>query len=390
MAELSNPTLTGILAEIIEFRHRIHSQPELSGEEKSTSLALAQELMVEGLTVQTFDNSTGLVAQYPGKDRSKAVAIRADLDALPLQEKSGKSWASQKPGIMHACGHDGHASLLLGLGKWLARTKPAYPIDIHLIFQPAEESGQGAPQMIENGILHQPRQVEAIFGLHGWPELPVGKWAVHETAVMASVDNFDITLFGKGAHGAMPHQGVDPIVAAAQLILAAQTLVSRNTPPLQSGVVTVGAIESGKTYNIIPVECRMKGTIRAFDPGVRKSLCQGLEKLVAHLPQAMGLTSEIKWTESTPATNNHPAMSQLVREAIEQTFGSGAIQTIPPSMGGEDFSYFLEKVPGAYFWLGLGDGQGLLHNPRFDFNDHAFEPGLQVLIRLLELYGSRR
>ncbi len=377
-----------IIAEITEFRHQLHANPELSGLERSTTQALLTELAREGLEAISFGENTGVVAHYPGRDRKRAIAIRADLDALPLHEMSGKPWASRKAGIMHACGHDGHASLLLGLGKWLARTQPDYPIDIHLIFQPAEESGQGAPQLIKAGILQSPAKVEAVFGLHGWPELAAGKLAVHDRAVMASVDNFEIVIRGKTAHGAMPHQGLDPIVAAAQLILAAQTLVSRQVPPMQAGVITFGAVEAGKAFNIIPGECRLKGTIRAFDAKVRQGLQAGLEKLTTQLTAALGLNGGLAWIENTPATLNHPPMAALVRQAIVSTLGDESLEGILPSMGGEDFSHFLEAVPGAYFWLGVGNAQGLLHNPRYDFNDEAFLPGLRVLVRLLELYRA--
>lgn len=375
---------------ITEFRHTLHAAPELSGEEKATSRAVRSALEAEGLEVRGFAGHEALVAVFPGLNRQRAIAVRADMDALPLQETSGKAWASRKPGIMHACGHDGHAALLVGLGKYLARRGQPFPIDVHLFFQPAEESGQGAPFMIADGVLSGGgAPIEAIFGLHGWPELPAGTLAVHDTAVMASVDNFDLTLTGKGAHGAMPQQGLDPVVAAAHLITAAQTLISRKTSPLAAGVITFGSIEAGKTYNVIPSECRLKGTLRALDAEVRKSLRQGLEHLAAQLPPAFGLTATLKWIEGTPATTNHPEMAGLVRQAITDTLGAKALRTMPPSMGGEDFAYFLEKVPGAYFWLGVGDGQGLLHNPKFDFNDEVFEPALKVLVRLLELYSAR-
>jgi amidohydrolase len=377
-----------IINEITEFRHGLHAAPELSGDEKTTSRSVRSALEAEGLEVRGFAGHQALVAVFPGRDRSRAIAVRADLDALPLQETSGKPWASRKAGIMHACGHDGHAALLVGLAKYLARHAQPYATDVHLFFQPAEESGQGAPLMIADGVLSGQAKVEAVFGLHGWPELPVGTLAVHDTAVMASVDNFEIGIKGKGAHGAMPHQGLDPVVVAAHLITAAQTLVSRRTPPLSSGVVTFAHIEAGKTYNVIPSECRLKGTVRALDSEVRKNLKQGLEQLTMQLPAAFGLTSSLEWIESTPATTNHPPMSALVKRAIAETLGTGALRSIPPSMGGEDFAYFLEQVPGAYFWLGVGDAQGLLHNPRYDFNDAAFEPALKVLTRLLELYSE--
>lgn len=387
---MNSPDLHGIVAEITELRHRLHAAPELSGDEKDTAAAVAAELRREGFEPRTFAGHQGLVALWPGLNRSKAIAIRADLDALPLQEQSGKPWASRRSGIMHACGHDGHAALLVGFAKWLARQGKAYPYDIALVFQPAEESGQGAPQLIDAGLFSGTPQIEAMFGLHGWPEIPAGTIAVHDRGVMASVDNFDIVLTGRGAHGAMPHQGIDPVVAAAHLITAAQTLVSRRIAPLSAGVITFANIEAGKTYNVIPSQCRMRGTVRALDAEVRRTLREGLENLVAQMALALGVDSAFAWIESTPATVNHPSMAALVRQAARRALGTEALREIPPSMGGEDFSYYLEKVPGAYFWLGVGDAQGLLHNPRYDFNDAAFEPALKVLAALLDEFFLSR
>jgi len=375
-----------IIAEITAFRRRLHQEPELSGQEKDTSAALVSELEREGFAPRTFIDHRAVVALWPGKDRSRALALRADMDALPLQEQSGMPWTSQRPGIMHACGHDGHASLMLGVAKSLARRGKAYPCDIALLFQPAEENGQGAPALIKDGFLEGPPRIEALFGLHGWPELPVGKLAVHDTSVMASVDNFDIVLHGKGGHGAMPHQGFDPITAAAHFITAAQTLISRRLSPLHAGVLTFGSIKGGKAHNVIPSECQLKGTIRAMTPETRQMLKDGLQNLVLDFPPAFGCKGALTWVESTPATLNNPAMAALVKSAVTQALGNEALEEIPPSMGGEDFSYFLEKVPGAYFWLGVGDGQGLLHNPRYDFNDAAFAPGLRVFETLIERY----
>ena len=241
--------------------------------------------------------------------------------------------------------------------------------------------------MIENGVLENPK-VEAIFGLHGWPELPAGTVAVPEKAVMAAVDNFSLQLHGRGGHGAMPHLTLDPIVAAAAIITSAQTLVSRRAPPLESAVLTFGSIAAGHAQNIIPETCLLRGTLRSFDPVLRASLKEGFESLVKHTATAMGVRSELEWLEACPATLNDPAMAMLARNAATDALGIASIRDRVPSMGGEDFAYFLEQVPGAYFWLGLGMERGGLHNPRFDFNDEALAAGIAVFAGIIERYSQ--
>lgn len=374
-----------LLEESIQFRRSIHRRPELSGEEIETRQKIVEALQSAGYTPKTFANHQGIVALWPGRDRTRAIAFRADLDALPLQEHSGKPWASEKPMIMHACGHDGHASILLAFAKWLARLGQTFAVDVAFIWQPAEETGQGAPALIADGVLQGPPCIETIYGFHGWPELAEGKIAVHRKAVMASVDNFDITFTGVGAHGAMPQLGKDPVVAAAHLITVAQSLVSRSIAPLQNGVVTFAHIEGGRTYNVIPERCHLKGTIRALDHGVRKTLREGLERMVTHVAETFSIGAKLHWVEGTPATVNHENEAKRVEQAVIESLGKDALVDIPPSMGGEDFSYFLEKVKGAYFWLGQGHVQGMLHNPRFDFNDETQATAMKVLFRILEL-----
>jgi amidohydrolase len=252
-----------------------------------------------------------------------------------------------------------------------------------LLFQPAEENGEGAKGLIDDGALDDPKAL-AVFGLHGWPDLESGFVAVHRHAVMASVDNFEIRIQGKGGHGAMPHQTRDPIITAAQLITAAQSLVSRRTAPLDSSVITFGRIQGGKTHNVIPASCSLWGTIRTLDAEVRQNMRDQLETLCRNLGEAFETPIALDWQETCPATVNDPAMADLARTAAEKALGPDAIRDIPPSMGGEDFSYFLERYPGAYFWLGLGKGQGPLHNPRFDFNDESLETGIKVFLSVLE------
>lgn len=372
-----------ILRDCTEIRRRIHRDPELSGEENRTRDLVLAELKAAGLETRVFPDSTAVAALWPGLDRTRSIAFRADMDALPMEETSGLPWASGSGRAMHACGHDGHASILLGLAKHLAREGKRYATDVKLLFQPAEEAGNGARQMVLQGALESPR-VESIFGLHGWPDLPLGTVGVHGGAVMASVDNFEITVLGKGGHGAQPHHAADPIFAAAQLISALQSLVSRSSDPLETAVLTVAHIQAGRTFNVIPEECFMRGTLRAHSPALREKLKSGLDALRLGLCRGLGLDSRLDWVESCPATLNDPAMAALARRAAIRAFGAEKVVEPRPSMASEDFPFFLEKTPGAYLWLGLGNERGGLHNPRFDFNDAALETGIRLFLAILE------
>jgi amidohydrolase len=379
----SAPIDEDIVRDCTAIRRRLHRGAELSGEERNTRDLILTELRAAGLETITFPESTAVVGLWPGRDRTRAVAFRADMDALPLQETSGLPWASQSGHAMHACGHDGHTGILLGLAKQLARTGKTYPVDIKLLFQPAEEAGNGAKQMVLDGALQAPK-VEAVFGLHGWPDLPLGTIGIHGGAVMASVDNFELTLIGKGGHGAQPHATVDPVFAAAQLVSAAQSLVSRSIDPLDSAVLTFAQIQAGRTYNVIPEECLLRGTIRAHHPQVRERLKTGLENLATHLCAGLGLEAGLRWVEGCPPTINDVAMAALARRAAGKAFGAENCVEPRPSMAAEDFPFFLEQVPGAYLWLGLGNARGSLHNPRFDFNDEALEMGIRLFLAILE------
>ena len=376
-----------IVGESVEIRRRIHRVPELSGQEFRTRDLVLGELQSLGFEVRTFPGSAGVAALWPGRDRSRCLAFRADMDALPLEETSGLPWASESRQAMHACGHDGHTSILLGFAKHLARSGTVHSVDVKLLFQPSEESGNGARQMVLEGALEAPA-TRAVFALHGWPDLPVGRAGVHRGAVMASVDNFELMVLGRGGHGAQPHQARDPIFAAAQLVSAAQSLISRSADPLASAVLTFGHIQAGRTYNVIPEECRLLGTLRSHAPAVRESLKSGLDALRLNLCRGLGMESRLTWVEGCPATLNDGDMADVVRRAALRELGAGNCVEPAPSMAGEDFSFFLEKVPGAYFWLGLGDGRGSLHNPRFDFNDEALETGIRLFAAILEEWSA--
>lgn len=383
--------MTGIAPEIVkrcvDIRRRIHGDPELSGQEWKTRDLIVGELEACGYKPRTFPGSAAVAALWPGLDHGRCVALRADMDALPLQETSELPWASRSGGAMHACGHDGHSSILLGVARQLAAAGPALATDALLLFQPAEESGNGARGMIEAGVFDG-LKLEAIFGLHGWPDLPLGKVGVHGGPVMASVDNFEIAIRGRGGHGGQPHHTLDPIHAAAQLIAALQSLVSRTVDPLKSAVLTVGQIRGGSTYNVIPGECILKGTLRTHDETVRQGLKGRLETLTRGIAGGLGLESGLAWVEGCPPTVNDPAMAALARKAAERALGAGCWLDPEPTMAGEDFSFFLEKAPGAYLWLGLGGDHGPLHNPGFDFNDKALESGIRLFLEILKGFGG--
>ena len=380
-----NPIFLPLAVECREIRRRLHRGPELSGEEFSTRAALLEDLRSLGFSPQTFSDNAGIVALWPGVDGNtgNCLALRADMDALPVQETSQLPWASERPGIMHACGHDGHMAILLGVARWLSRQGKPTAKPVKLVFQPAEEKGGGAASLIAHGVLENPK-VDAIFALHGWPELPLGAVSAPSGPVMAAVDNFTILLKGRGGHGAMPHLTRDPIVAAANLITAAQILVSRRCSPLASAVLTFGNISAGETFNVIPETCVLRGTLRTLDPALRASLREDFDALARNSAAAMGVQAETEWIESCPPTVNHPGMAALCRNAASRALGSDRLRDTPPSMGGEDFAFFLERIPGAYFWLGLGMERGGLHNPRFDFNDEALASGIAVFAALIE------
>jgi amidohydrolase len=388
MPEATLDPFLSIAAESRELRHRLHARPELSGSEFATRDVVVETLRALGFEPRIFADSTGVSALWPGRGAGPCIALRADMDALPLQEDSGRPWASQVPGVMHACGHDGHTAVLLGVARWLRDSEKAFAGPVKLIFQPAEETGLGAPSMIDEGVLNDPK-VEAVFALHGWPELEAGKIVVPDRAVMAAVDNFTLTLRGKGGHGAMPHLARDPVVAAAALISSAQTLVSRRASPLDAAVLTFGQVAAGKTHNVIPETCLMRGTLRTLDPVLRKTLMEDFDALTRHLSAAHGVEPVLEWVEACPATLNDPGMAALAREGARKRLGDACLRSLPPSMGGEDFSYFLQKAPGAYFWLGLGMERGGLHNPRFDFNDEALATGIAAFAGIVEEFYAR-
>ncbi len=374
-----------VIKSCIDIRHRIHSAPELSFQEKQTKTLLLEALEPLGFEISEQSGNPGFSALWPGLDRTASIALRTDMDALPIQETSGKGWASKVKNVMHACGHDGHAAILYGLAQMLVRNKKQYPLDIKLIFQPAEEKGCGAAAMIKEGVLKNP-EVKAIFAMHAWPSIASGSASVHAGPMMASVDNFNIQIDGKGGHGAWPHRSLDPIPLAAHLITMAQSLLTRTVNPLEPVVLTFGQVIAGSAHNVIPNNCELKGTLRTHNDKVRRQLKAAFERMLKGVVQAHGMECDIRWSDECPATVNPPEMAELVQKSIVTALGEKNTIEEAPNMAGEDFSFFLNEIPGAYLWLGVGESQGGLHNSRFDFNDQSIETGIKIYLQILEDY----
>jgi hippurate hydrolase len=379
-------------AEMTEWRRDLHAHPELSMQEHRTSALVQDRLRAFGVDeIITGMAETGVVGVIRGRTGSdRAIGLRADMDALPMQEETGLPHASQNPGVMHACGHDGHTAMLLGAAKYLAETRN-FDGTVYLIFQPAEEFEAGGDKMVKDGLF-QRCPMQMVFGLHNWPNAPVGRFLWRSGPIMAAVAFFDITITGKGSHGALPHQGVDPIVAAAQIITALQTVVSRNVEATKGGVVSVGAIAGGDAYNIIPERVTLKGTARWFDPRVGDAIETGVRRIVHGIAESLGATAELHYFRHAPATINDPEATVLTVAAAEAVSGAAQVRELPaPTMGGEDFAYMLNAKQGSYIMLGSGTGADTpqLHHPRYDFNDEVLTAGASYWATLAERFLAR-
>lgn len=366
-----------LLPELTEVRHDLHAHPEIAFDLPRTSELVAERLRSLGLQPRTGVGGCGITAVIPSDGGGAAIALRADMDALPMDEETGLPYASRTPGAMHACGHDGHTAILLGAAAVLAQLRERLPGPVLLIFQPAEEIVRGADAMIQAGALDDPRPA-AIFGLHGWPGIPVGTVGLREGPLMASADTWDAVVRGKGGHAAHPEGTNDPIVASAQLITAWQTIVSRRTPAVSSVVLTVTRVEAGSAYNIIPPEARLAGTFRTLSTEMRERVPQLMTEIGSNICRAMGCSLELTVTPGTTVTVNHGGLARHVATVL----GEDRVRWVEaPSMGGEDFGRFAEVVPGCFLWLGLGD-RPFCHHPSFDFADDALPVGIEVLCRL--------
>ena len=368
------------------WRKDIHAHPETAYEEHRTAAKVAQLLQSFDLEVHTGLAVTGVVATLQGnKPGSGCIGLRADIDALNLQELNKFEHCSRHDGKMHACGHDGHTAMLLGAAKYLSQNRD-FAGTVVFIFQPAEEGEAGAKMMCDQGLFER-FNVDAVYGMHNWPGIEQGKFAVHTGPVMASMDLFDITISGQGCHAGMPHLGIDPIMVAGQLIGALQSIVSRDLDPLHSGVVSITQIHAGEAYNVIPDSVTLSGTCRAFSVEQQQQIESLMRQRVASICEAFGARGELDYRRVAPCTENHPQQTQICAQVTTDLVGAeNVILDQAPSMGSEDFAFMLLEKPGAYIWIGNGVMQGGkgLHNPHYDFNDEVLALGASYWVALTQ------
>jgi amidohydrolase len=379
--------------QIVEWRRHLHQRPELGFQEQLTAQFIAQKLQEWGIEHQTGIAKTGIVATISSDRPGPVLAIRADMDALPIHEENDVPYCSQHDGIMHACGHDGHTAIALGTAYYLAQHRERFSGTVKIIFQPAEEGPGGAKPMVEAGVLKNP-DVDAIIGLHLWNNLPLGTVGVRNGALMAAVECFNCKILGKGGHGAMPHQTVDSIVVSAQIVNALQTIVARNVDPIESAVVTVGKLHAGTALNVIADTACMSGTVRYFNPKFEGYFEQRIEQVIAGICQSQGASYEFEYLPLYPPTINNPQMAELVRSiALDVVETPAGIVPECQTMGGEDMSFFLQAVPGCYFFLGSANPDKDLayphHHPRFNFDETALEMGVEIFVRCVEKFCKR-
>jgi amidohydrolase len=379
---------------LVEWRRKLHQKPELGFQEHITAQFIQQKLEEWQIPHQTEIAKTGIVATIKSNSPGKILAIRADMDALPIQEANEVPYCSQHDGKMHACGHDGHTAIALGTAYYLAQHRDNWSGTVKIIFQPAEEGPGGAKPMIEAGVLHNP-DVDAIIGLHLWNNLPLGTIGVRSGALMAAVECFRCQILGKGGHGAMPHQTVDSIVVASQIVNALQTIVSRNINPLDAAVVTIGEFHAGTALNVIADTANLSGTIRYFDSKLETLISHRLEAIISSICQMHGADYKLDHWQLYPPTINDSAIAELVRSVAAEVVET-PIGVVPEcqTMGGEDMSFFLQQVPGCYFFLGSANpDQGLAyphHHPRFDFDETALGMGVEIFVRCVEKFLSKK
>ena len=370
--------LTARVGEFIQLRRDIHRHPELAFEEHRTAELVATRLEAWGYSVHRGLGGTGVVGTLKRGNSERSLGLRADMDALPIQETTGVEWASSKPGLMHACGHDGHTAMLLAAAQTLAHDT-TWDGTLHLIFQPAEEGGGGAVCMMQDGLFDL-FPCDAVFAMHNMPGVPAGHFVFRDGAAMASSDYVTIQVHGTGGHGAMPHRSADPLVAAASIVMALQTVVSRNVDPLHTAVVTVGAMHSGQANNVIPALATLELSVRALDADVRQLLEHRIKALVAAQAESFGVRAVVTWKPGYCVLVNALNETNFARQVAVNMVGAERVILQGPALtGSEDFAFMLEKIPGSYLLIGNGDGDSagacMVHNPGYDFNDDIIDIG---------------
>ncbi|MET0284001.1 MAG: M20 aminoacylase family protein [Polyangiales bacterium] len=382
---------------IATVRRDLHAHPELCFEEDRTADLIAKQLEGWGIPVHRGLGKTSVVGILKNGSSTRAVGLRADMDALPITERNTFAHASQHPGRMHACGHDGHVAMLLSAAEYLAKHRN-FDGTVYLLFQPAEEGGGGAREMIKDGLFEK-FPMEAVFGAHNWPGIPEGKVALRSGPVYASSNEFKITIRGKGSHAAMPYLGIDPMPVACQMVMAFQTIISRNKPHMEPGVLSVTKIHGGEATNVVPDHCVLEGTVRTFSAELLDLIEQRMRTIAESTCAAFETSCEFEFERNYPPTINHEAETELAREVFRDVLGADNVIDFEPTMGAEDFSYFLQAKPGSYFMIGNGEGQHrdsghgmgpcMLHNPSYDFNDALIPIGGSLWVALAERWLSR-
>lgn len=382
-------SLSQRVGEFISLRRDIHAHPELAFEEHRTAALVAGKLRDWGYEVTRGLGGTGVVGRLRRGSGHKCLGLRADMDALPITEKTGHEWTSRNAGVMHACGHDGHTAILLAAARTIAE-EVDFDGTLNLIFQPAEEGGGGALRMMDDGLFEQ-FPCDAVFALHNMPGVEAGHVHLRTGPAMASSDYVTVTLRGVGGHGAMPHTASDTVVAAAAIVMALQTIVSRNVDPLQAAVVTVGALHAGKANNVIPDEATLELSVRALDSQVRQLLKERIHDLVRLQADSFKVQARVDWRQGYAVLVNTPSETRFAAQVALELFGPNRVETdAAPLTGSEDFAFMLEKVPGSYILLGNGrvgtPGACMVHNPGYDFNDEIIEPGVRLWARIVSEY----
>ena len=385
-------TIVNHAADMAAIRRDLHAHPELCFQEQRTSDLVAAKLTEWGIAVHRGLGTTGVVGIVKAGNSPRSIALRADMDALPMQEFNTFSHASRHPGKMHACGHDGHTAMLLAAAHYFASHRQ-FDGTVYLVFQPAEEGGGGAREMIKDGLFDL-FPVDAVFGMHNWPGAQVGTFAASPGPVMASSNEFRITIRGKGGHAAMPHNAIDPVPVACQIVQGFQTIISRNIKPVEAGVISVTMLRAGEATNVIPDSCELRGTVRTFTTPVLDLIEQRMRAMAQQIASAFGTQCEFQFMRNYPPTINSAAETAFARQVMASIVGAENVLAQEPTMGAEDFSYMLQAKPGCYIFISNGDGDHraighgggpcMLHNPSYDFNDQLLPLGATYWVRLVE------